>query len=109
MALIKWFSKHKIMALSQLASVLVPHGAAILQYADDTILCMSCDLEKALKVKLLLYFFKMTLGLKINFLKSEVLCIGEDKNVTKTYSELFYCYVGQFPMRYLDVPRALLV
>jgi hypothetical protein len=55
---------------------LIPNAIAILQYADDTIMCLEHDLEKARNVKLLLYMFEQMSGLKINFDKSEVLFIG---------------------------------
>ena len=51
---------------------LVGDALAILQYADDTILFMDHNLEKALNMKLILCIFEHLLGLKINFLKSEV-------------------------------------
>ena len=37
----------------------------ILQYADDTVLCVEHNPEKALNVKLLLYMFELMSGLKI--------------------------------------------
>ena len=50
---------------------LIPHlvegGVSILQYADDTILCMEHDLQKAVNMKLILRMFKQLSGLKINF------------------------------------------
>jgi hypothetical protein len=60
-----------------LISNLIPTGVAVLQYADDTIICLNNDLEKARNVKLLLYFFEIMSGLRINFDKSEVMMIGE--------------------------------
>ena len=43
-------------------------------------------------------------GLKINFLKSEILCTGGDDEVLAFHSELFNCQIGHFPMKYLGVP-----
>jgi hypothetical protein len=37
---------------------LIPKGVAILQYADDTILCLQADEEKARNIKLLLYMYE---------------------------------------------------
>ena len=55
---------------------LIPHlvdrGVSILQYADDTILFLEHDLEKAVNMKLILAYFEQLSGLKINFHKSEV-------------------------------------
>ena len=50
---------------------LVDGGLSILQYADDTILFMDHDLEKARNLKLILSAFEQLSGLKINFHKSE--------------------------------------
>jgi hypothetical protein len=50
---------------------LVDGGLSILQYADDTILFMEHDLEKARNLKLILVAFKHLSGLKINFHKTE--------------------------------------
>lgn len=59
----------------------VPHlvdgGLSILQYADDTILFMEHDMEKARNLKLILSAFEQLFGLKINFHKSEVFCFGD--------------------------------
>ena len=64
----------------QIAGV-VPHlvdgGLSILQYADDTILFMEHDLDKAQNLKLLLSAFEQMSGLKINFHKGELFCFGE--------------------------------
>jgi hypothetical protein len=64
---------------------LIPHlvdgGISILRYADDTIIFMEHDLQKALNMKLILCIFEELSGLKINFHKSEVFCFGEAKDV----------------------------
>ena len=43
-------------------------------------------------------------GLKINFLKSEIMCVGGDNNILATYANIFNCQTGHFPMKYLGVP-----
>jgi hypothetical protein len=86
----------------------IPHlidgGLSILQYADDTILFMQHDLEKAQNLKLILSAFEQLLGLKINFHKSELFCFGEAQDEVNAYTELFGCGQGHFPMRYLGIP-----
>ena len=83
----------------------VPHlvdgGLSILQYADDTILFMEHDLEKAQNIKLLFCAFDQLSGLKINFYKSEIFCFGEAKYFENQYIELFGCNPGAFLMRYI--------
>lgn len=87
-----------------MAPDLIDKGVAVLQYADDTVICLSHDREKAINLKLLLYLFEMMSGLKINYLKSEIFVIGADNSVADFYSELFGCGVATLPMKYLGVP-----
>jgi hypothetical protein len=83
---------------------LVDGGLPILQYADDMILFMEHDLEKAKKLKLIFSAFELLSGLKINFHKSELYCFGEAQDHTQLYPELFGCNQGEFPIRYLGIP-----
>ena len=56
---------------------LVEWGLSILQYADDTILFLDHNLEKAVNLKLILCIFEQLSGLKINFHKSEIFLFWE--------------------------------
>ena len=101
----------KMIALAQsnkLITGLIPeyieNGVVILQYADDTILCLEDDLEKAKNMKYLLYLFESMSGLKINFNKSEIIMVTEDLDKSKVYSEMFNCVIGSWPIKYLGVP-----
>jgi hypothetical protein len=80
------------------------NGVAILQYAEDTILCLAHNPENALNLKMMLYMFELLSGLKIKLMKSEIFTINADNEVMKFYSDLFNCQVGQLPMRYLGMP-----
>jgi hypothetical protein len=86
---------------------LIPHlvdgGISILQYADDTIIFMENNLEKALNMKLILYIFEQISGLKINFHKSELYYFGQAKYLEDSYKELFGCKSGSFPFKYLGI------
>ena len=86
------------------AADIIDKGVAILQYADDTVLCIKHDPEQAVNLKLLLYLFELMSGLKINFMKSEIMSIGGDNDVLKFYSDLFGCQIGCLPMKYLGMP-----
>uniref|UniRef100_A0A452XNX0 Reverse transcriptase domain-containing protein n=1 Tax=Aegilops tauschii subsp. strangulata TaxID=200361 RepID=A0A452XNX0_AEGTS len=86
-----------------LAPDLIPDGVAVLQYADDTIICMDHDVDKAVNLKLLLYMFEMMSGLKVNFQRSEILTVGGDENIIREYAELFNCDIGSFPIKYLGM------
>jgi hypothetical protein len=76
----------------------------IFQYADDTILFMEYDLEKARNLKLILAAFEQLSSLKINFHKSELFCFNEAQDSAVLYAELFGCGQGQFPIHYLGIP-----
>ena len=87
---------------------LIPHlvegGVSILQYADDTILFMEHDLQKAINMKLILCIFEQLSGLKINFHKSEIFCFGKAKEAEDQYRSIFGCEVGSLPFKYLGIP-----
>jgi retron-type reverse transcriptase len=80
---------------------LVPHlvedGLSILQYADDTILFIDDDLQKAKGLKIVLSAFEKFSGLKINFHKSEMFCFGETRDKSENFVHLFGCKEGEFP------------
>ena len=89
-------------------SGVVPHlvdgGLSILEYADDTILFMYHDIEKATNMKMLLCAFEQLSGLKINFHKSEIFCFRQAKEMEQQYSQLFGCQSGKYLFRYLGIP-----
>ena len=87
-----------------LADNLIENGVVILQYADDTIICLKDDIEVARNMKLLLYLYEMMSRLKINFSKSEVILINGDEDKNLQYAEIFNCQIGSFPIKYLGVP-----
>lgn len=76
----------------------------MLQYADDTIICLKHSTEGARNLKLLLYMYKLMAGLKINFLKSEVMTINDEENWAAVYAEIFNYQIGTFSIKYLGVP-----
>ena len=83
---------------------LVEDGLSVLQYADDTIIFMDNDLERAKNMKLLLCAFEQLSGLKINFHKSELFFYKAAKANQNEYEQIFWCNIGSFPFRYLEIP-----
>jgi hypothetical protein len=71
--------------VTSLITDIIPNGVAILQYADDTIMCLEHDMEKARNLKLLLY----------------ILLLGGDDNIVVTYAEIFNYQIGGFPLKYI--------
>jgi hypothetical protein len=84
-------SAQQNLLVTGMAEILVDKGVAILQYADDTVMCLKDNMEKARNVKLMLYLFEQMSGLKINFENSEIILIGGDNNLTTQYADLFNC------------------
>ena len=87
--------------ITGLADNLIPQGIIILQYADDTIICLKENIDIARNMKLLLYIYELMSGLKINFTKSEVFMINRDDDLHIQYADLFSCQTGSFPVKYL--------
>jgi hypothetical protein len=83
---------------------LVYEGLLVLQYADDTVIFMDNDLEKAKNIKLLLCAFEQLSGFKINFYKSELFCYEAAKTNQFEYAQIFGCDLSSFPFRYLGIP-----
>ena len=65
---------------------LIQDGLSIQQYADDTVIFMSHDVQKAVNMKLILSTFEQLSGLKINFHKSEIFCFGRARDHEVFYS-----------------------
>ena len=70
---------------------IIENGVAILQYVDDTIMCLQDDREQAAHLKFLLYLYESMSGLKINFNKSEVIMISQDDSKSIEFSNMFNC------------------
>jgi hypothetical protein len=73
---------------------LIDERLSVLQYADDTIIFMDNDLERAKNMKLLLCALEQLSGLKINFHKSELFCYGAAKANQYECTQIFGCNVG---------------
>ena len=86
-----------------LAGNLIPNGVVLLQYTDDTIVCLRNDLEGARNMKLLLYVYELMSGMKINFSKSEIITIHGDNELDKPFADLFNCQIGKPSIKYLGV------
>lgn len=72
-----------------------------LQYADETLIFGKTDVKEALVIKYTLCCFEAWSGLKINFSKNFIVCLGE-----KTSSMYFICNIfrgreERFSIKYL--------
>jgi mannosylglycoprotein endo-beta-mannosidase len=71
--------------------------------SDDTILLIQDDMEQIIHLKWILYMFEVMHGLKIKFLKSEVMIFlpYDDKKII--YDDIFGCQVRGWQIKYLGV------
>jgi hypothetical protein len=83
---------------------LLPEGLTHIRNADDTILMVDGDDESILHLKFILYCFEWLLGLKINYMKSEVYMFGIDEQEERLVANVLNCQLGQLPMKYLAIP-----
>jgi hypothetical protein len=61
-------------------------------------------MEGARNLKFILCLFEQMSGLKINFHKSEIFCLGEAGDKEMWYTDIFTCPHNCLPMKYLGVP-----
>lgn len=87
-------------AIQNLISSLLPQvidgGVVSLQYADDTLLFLEDNIEKAQTLKWLLVCFEKMLGMKIIYDKSELLTIGLSPNSANDFAKVFLLQVKRF-------------
>jgi hypothetical protein len=79
-------------------------GIISLQYADDTILFLENDLEKASTLKWILVCFEKMSGMKINYDKSDLITIELDDDRANGFAKIFLLQKSEFPIKYLGVP-----
>lgn len=85
----------------------MPGGVICLRYADDTILFVDKDSEKAHNLKIVLTCFEKVSGMKINCSKSELIPMGLNSEEVAGSVEIFGCSIGTigtFPIKYLGIP-----
>jgi hypothetical protein len=83
---------------------LIPEGITHLQYADDTLILIQHDEEQLINLKFLLLCFEEMSGLKINYIKSEEIVLGQPREVQERVADLLNCKLGAFPFTYLGMP-----
>jgi hypothetical protein len=82
----------------------MPGGITHLQYADDTLFLIQYDEQQLINLKFLLLCFEEMSGLKINYLKSEVIVMNQPREVQKRVADILNCKLGTFPFTYLGMP-----
>lgn len=90
--------------ISGLLLELFEGGIIGLQYADDKLLFLGTNLEKAKNFKWILTCFEHMSRMKINYEKSDLMCVGLEDNEKNDFARFFCCETREFPFTYLGVP-----
>ena len=74
-----------------------------LLHADDTILFYDANLVQLLYIRMVLTYFEVITGLRVNMAKSETVSIGVVDGLNDLV-ELLSCHTGSLPLQYLGMP-----
>jgi hypothetical protein len=83
--------------------IYIQRGVISLQYADDTLLFLNNDLEKACHLKWFMACFEHLLGMKNNYHKSNMTTINLDEGEINQFAKVFCCKIETFPFKCLGV------
>ena len=75
-----------------------------LQFADNTILFIKPKVDYLINVRRILWVFKLTSGLKINFHKFSVVRLSKKKVWDHDWAAMLRCQAGALPLSYLGLP-----
>uniref|UniRef100_A0A2N9J2H5 Reverse transcriptase domain-containing protein n=1 Tax=Fagus sylvatica TaxID=28930 RepID=A0A2N9J2H5_FAGSY len=74
-----------------------------LLYADDTILFCDAKMDQLLYIRMVLTCFEAITGLRVNMAKSEMVSVGEVRNISEL-AEALCCHTSDLPLSYLGMP-----
>ena len=72
-------------------------------FANDTLVLCDADLRQILFLQLVLFWFEVIFGLKINMGKSKLVPMGVVQNIVDMV-DVLGCRQGSFPLKYLGLP-----
>lgn len=93
--------------LSTIAGEVFHEPPQLIQYADDTILFCKATEEQARVLKIMLTYFELYTGLKINYDKTGLHYIGSDPMKASGLAQIIGCGVIDLPITYLGLPLAI--
>jgi hypothetical protein len=84
----------------------IPHGEdefPIIQYADDTLLILKVDVNQLYFLRALLNSFETASGLKVNYMKSQMMPINVSQDKMQHLANTFGCQIDSLPFTYLGL------
>ena len=85
----------------------IPHEVdefPIIQYVDNTVLVLQADASQLFFLKSLLHSFETSMGLKVNYRKSQMIPINVSHEDMQILAGTFGYQIGTFPFTYLGLP-----
>jgi hypothetical protein len=76
----------------------------IVQYADDTLLLLQADARQLVFLKALLHSFAESMGLQVNYRKSQMYSINVSQEKMVRLAGTFGCDIGVMSFTYLGLP-----
>jgi len=76
----------------------------MLQYADDTLFFCEANTKSIFNIKAILQCFKLSSGLRVNFVKSRIGGLGLDQVVLQQFAAILNCNTMVAPFIYLGMP-----
>ncbi|GKV39565.1 hypothetical protein SLEP1_g47323 [Rubroshorea leprosula] len=80
---------------------------SLLQFADDTVILGKANGENIFTVKIILRWFELMSGLRINFRKSSIVEFNVAQRWLTEAASVLRCGVGEIPFVYLGMPRKI--
>jgi hypothetical protein len=79
----------------------------VIQYADDTLVVMKADANQLIFLKALLHSFAESIGLVVNYHKSNMIPINMDDTRLSHFAANINCKKGTLPFTYLGLPLGI--
>lgn len=95
-----WTEGHINLPIDQPASKNFP----VIQYADDIILLLLGRSNELRTIKMILDSYVKATGLKINYVKSQLMPINVTEEKVNELAQVLGCQVGTMPFTYLGLP-----
>ncbi|XP_068461703.1 uncharacterized protein [Phaseolus vulgaris] len=77
----------------------------MLQFADNTLFFCDASIKSMYNLKVLLNYFEIAFGLKVNFSKSRIGGVGIDQNVILRFASILNCEMTKTPFKYMGMPK----
>jgi hypothetical protein len=71
---------------------------------DDTLFIGEACVENLWSMKIILRWFELALGLKVNFSKSRLIGVNVPTNFLERAASFLHCKIGSLPFVYLGLP-----